>query len=102
MLNKHVDIVVDDFPNEFPLVKSINHHIDLIPGASFPRKDAYRMTPKENEEIKKKVYDLLDKRLVRESLISCVVPIVLCPKKDGGWRMCTHFREINKITIRCW
>ena len=36
LLNEHVDIVVDDFPNEFPLVTSISHRIDLIPGASFP------------------------------------------------------------------
>lgn len=51
LLNKHVDIVVDDFPNDLPPIRSISHHIDLILGSSFPNKVAYIMTPKENEEI---------------------------------------------------
>jgi hypothetical protein len=42
----------------------------------------------------------LDKGLVRESLSLCVVPTVLSPRKDRGWRMCTESRVINKITIR--
>ena len=58
------------------------------------------MTHKENEEIRKRVQVLLDKRLIKESFSLCVVPTVLSPKKGGEWRMCTDSKAINKITIR--
>jgi hypothetical protein len=60
----------------------------------------YRLTPQENGEVKRQVQDLLDKGLVRERLSPCAVPTMLSPKKDGGWRMCTDSRAINKINIR--
>jgi hypothetical protein len=94
------DIVVDELPSSLPPIRSIIHHIDLIPGESLSNKAAYRLTPQENEEVKRQVHDLLNKGLVRERLSPCAVPIVLSPNKDGGWRMCKESRAINKITIR--
>jgi hypothetical protein len=99
-LEEFANIVVDELPSSLPLIRSIIHHIDLIPGASLPKKAVYRLMPQENEEVKRQVQDLMDKGLVRESLSPCVVPTMLSPKKDGGWRMCIDSREINKITIR--
>jgi hypothetical protein len=100
LLEAFVDIVVDELPRSLPPIRSVSHHIDLIPGASLPNKVAYRLTPQENEEVKRQVQDLMDKVLVREILSPCVVPTVLNPKKDRGWRMCTDSRAINKKTIR--
>eukprot|EP00253_Pinus_taeda_P002299 PITA_02299 len=81
-------------------LRSISHHIDLIPGASLPNKAAYILTHQGNAEVGKQVQELIDKGLIRESLSPCVVPTVLSPKKGGEWRMCTDSRAINKITIR--
>ena len=49
------DIIVDDLSNQLPPIRKISHHIDFIHGVSLPNKTAYRMTPQENEEIRKKV-----------------------------------------------
>eukprot|EP00253_Pinus_taeda_P028700 PITA_28700 len=51
MLEEFMDIVVDDLPDTLPPKRSISHHIDFIPGAILPNKAAYRMSPKDNEEI---------------------------------------------------
>jgi hypothetical protein len=82
-----MDIVVDELPNSLPPMRSISHHIDLIPRESLPNKVAYRLTPWENEEVRNQVQELLDKGLVRESLSPCAIPTVLSPKKNGGWKM---------------
>jgi hypothetical protein len=100
LLDNFVDIVVDELPRSLPPIRSISHHIDLIPGVIFPNKEAYKLTPQENEEVKNQVQELLHKGLIRESLSLSAVPTVLSPKKYGGWKMCTDSRDINKITIR--
>ena len=36
-----VEIIVDEFPNFLPPIRSISHHIDLRDGASLPNKASY-------------------------------------------------------------
>ena len=55
LLDNFADIVVDELPNSLPLIISIIHNIDFIPGASLPNKEAYRLTPREKEEVKNQV-----------------------------------------------
>eukprot|EP00253_Pinus_taeda_P011709 PITA_11709 len=100
LLNGFVDIIVDEFPNALPPIKSISHHIDLIPRASLPNKAVYILTPQENAKVGRQVQELMDKGLIRESLSPCVVPTILSPKKGGEWRMGMDSRSINKIIIR--
>ena len=80
----------------------IQHHVDLILRATLPNQEAYRMNPTQHAELSKKVIELIEKGLVRESMSPCVVPALLTPKKDGTWKMCTNSREINKISIKYW
>ena len=55
LLSEYGDVISDNVPEGLPLVRQISHQIDLIPGASFPNKDAHRMTPTETEELNKQV-----------------------------------------------
>ena len=43
------------------------------------------MSPNEHEELKMEVDDSLDKGLIRESKVPCVVPTQLAPNKDESW-----------------
>nr|GEY33290.1 hypothetical protein [Tanacetum cinerariifolium] len=100
LLKSYSQVFPTEIPPGLPPKRSIQHKIDLIPGASLPNKPAYRTNPQETLEIRKQANKLLEKGLIRESFSPCAVPTLLVPKKNREWRMCMDSRSINRITIK--
>ena len=44
--------------------------------------------------------EMLEASVIQTRQSSFSTPIVLVHKKDGSWRMCPNYKEINKITIK--
>ncbi|GJV76557.1 putative reverse transcriptase domain-containing protein [Tanacetum coccineum] len=78
--------VIRDFPEVFP---------EELPGLP-----PLRLAPSEIRELLVQLQELLEKGFIRPSSSSWGAPVLFVKKKDGSFRMCIDYRELNKLTVK--
>nr|GEX54587.1 putative reverse transcriptase domain-containing protein [Tanacetum cinerariifolium] len=74
--------------------------IELVPGAAPVARAPYRLAPSEMKQLAKQLQELSDKGFIRPSSSPWGAPVLFVKKKDGSFRMCIDYRELNKLTIK--
>nr|GFA06944.1 putative reverse transcriptase domain-containing protein [Tanacetum cinerariifolium] len=99
--------IVQDFPEVFPEdlpgippTRQVKFQIDLVPGAAPVARAPYRLAPSEMKEMSDQLKELADKGFIRPSSSPWGAPVLFVKKKDGSFRMCIEYRELNKLTVK--
>ncbi|KAD0325810.1 hypothetical protein E3N88_44451 [Mikania micrantha] len=99
VIKDYPDVFPEDLPG-LPPVRQVEFRIDLVPGANPVAKSPYRLAPSEMQELSSQLQELLDKGFIRPSFSPWGAPVLFVKKKDGSFRMCIDYRELNKLTIK--
>ncbi|GJT12473.1 putative reverse transcriptase domain-containing protein [Tanacetum coccineum] len=97
-----MDQVTKHDPNlpGLPPVRQVEFQIHLIPKAAPVAQTPYRLALSEMQELSNQLQELADQGFIRPSTSHWGAPALFVKKKDGSFRMCIDYRELNKVTIK--
>ncbi|GJR03081.1 hypothetical protein Tco_0526065 [Tanacetum coccineum] len=91
------------FPKELPGIpppRQVEFRIDLILSTAPVARAPYHLPPSEMKDLSKKLQELSEKGFIRPSSSPWGAPVLFVKKKDGSFRICIDYRELNKLTIK--
>ncbi|GJU77780.1 hypothetical protein Tco_1274850 [Tanacetum coccineum] len=80
----------------FLRLRQVEFQIDLVHGVAPVARAPYRLAPSEMKELSEQLKELSDKGFIRPSLSPWGAPVLFVKKKDGSFRMCIDYQELNK------
>ncbi|GJU19281.1 reverse transcriptase domain-containing protein [Tanacetum coccineum] len=99
VVREFLEVFPEDLPG-LPPVRQVEFQIDLIPGATPVARAPYRLAPSEMQELSNQLQELADRGFIRPSTSPWGAPVLFVKKKDGSFRMCIDYRELNKLTVK--
>lgn len=87
-------------PTGLPPKRTCDHHIPLVPNAKPISLRPYRYKPALKDEIEQQVSEMLKSGVIQHSHSPFSSPALLVKKKDGTWRLCIDYRQLNDITVK--
>jgi hypothetical protein len=76
LLKESQDVFLNKLPLGLPPLQGIEHHIDLMQGATLPKCTAHRTKPDDQEEMQRQTHDCQAHGYVHENLSPRVVPTI--------------------------
>ena len=77
-----------------------DHTNPLVQGTNLVNKRPYRYSKQQKDIIDELVQDYLKSGVIQNSSSPYSSPVVLVGKKDGSWRLCIDYRDLNKSTVK--
>ena len=99
VVREYPDVFQEELPG-LPPRRPVEFAIELIPGTAPTSKAPYCMTPKQLDELKVQLQELLDRGFIRPSVSPWGSPVLFVKKKDGTMRLCIDYRQLNAVTVR--
>jgi hypothetical protein len=87
-------------PKGLPPHREFDHKITLMPGVQPINVKPYRYSPQQKDEIEKQIKDMLQQGIIQTSQSPFASPVLLVKKKDGSWRFCVDYRQLNAVTVK--
>ncbi|GKE69454.1 putative reverse transcriptase domain-containing protein, partial [Tanacetum coccineum] len=80
--------------------KSEKKQLEDIHGAAPVAWAPYRLPPSEIKELSEQLKELSDKGFIRPSYSPWRASVLFVKNKDGSFRMCIDYQELNKLTVK--